>query len=239
MRITHFRKSSGASGSWKNAGGINSGPFSLCNSSRGILQCSRTSSQTRRFSAGSSECPTITKRKLCSAHVLLIVCESDVVRTSYPTFSSAIMRTSVRFGSCERTKILSLCVIYVWMPSVADEAFAVCLPIKHTNQNPNPSFCFCYALRSQSCANNDWRCNMSTKRPSRRTDDQEGVWISPHFSLKGPDGERAWDTRPTGPPNSSRFLEMADIALGVKKPAPTKVKSTSVHQTNKKEPYTG
>jgi hypothetical protein len=51
--------------------------------------------------------------------------------------------------------------------------------------------------------------------------------------------ENVPDTRPTGPPNSSRILEMADIALGLKKPSPKKAKSTSVHETTKSEPYTG
>jgi hypothetical protein len=80
---------------------------------------------------------------------------------------------------------------------------------------------------------------LSKKRQSRKTDEPEGVWVSPRFSLKGPNGERAWENRITGPPNSGRFLEMADIALGVKKPAPKKAKRTPVHETTKKEPYTG
>jgi hypothetical protein len=32
---------------------------------------------------------------------------------------------------------------------------------------------------------------------------------------------------------------LADIALGVKKPSPKKAKHTTVHETIKKEPYTG
>lgn len=63
------------------------------------------------------------------------------------------------------------------------------------------------------------------------------LWISPRF--KGADGKRAWDIRSTGPPNTNRLLEMADIALGTKKPATKKTACTSIHETSKKEPYTG
>jgi hypothetical protein len=66
------------------------------------------------------------------------------------------------------------------------------------------------------------------------------LWIAPRYSLKGPAGERAWENRPGGAPNSSRFLELADIALGTKKPVPKKKKSPSnAHQTGKTEPYSG
>jgi hypothetical protein len=65
------------------------------------------------------------------------------------------------------------------------------------------------------------------------------LWIAPRYSLKGPAGERAWDNRIGGAPNSSRFLELADIALGVKKPVTKKKRtgSSSAHQTSKTEPY--
>lgn len=67
------------------------------------------------------------------------------------------------------------------------------------------------------------------------------LWIAPRYSLKGPAGERAWENRPGGAPNSSRFLELADIALGIKKPSVKKKKaaSTGAHQTAKTEPYSG
>lgn len=67
------------------------------------------------------------------------------------------------------------------------------------------------------------------------------LWIAPRYSLKGPAGERAWENRPGGAPNSSRFLELADIALGIKKPAVKKKKTAaSAHQTAAKtEPYSG
>jgi len=67
------------------------------------------------------------------------------------------------------------------------------------------------------------------------------LWIAPRYSLKGPAGERAWENRSGGIPNSSRFLELADIALGIKKPAVKKRKTThaTAHQTEKTEPYSG
>jgi hypothetical protein len=67
------------------------------------------------------------------------------------------------------------------------------------------------------------------------------LWIAPRYSLKGPAGERAWENRPGGAPNSSRFLELADIALGIKKPSMKKKKTSSstAHETGKTEPYSG
>ena len=64
------------------------------------------------------------------------------------------------------------------------------------------------------------------------------LWMAPRYSLKGPAGERAWENRPGGVPSSSKYLEMADIALGLKKPEPKKRKlGTSTHVTDKNEPY--
>jgi hypothetical protein len=65
------------------------------------------------------------------------------------------------------------------------------------------------------------------------------LWIAPRYSLKGPAGERAWENRPGGVPNSTRFLELADIALGLRKPGPHKKKTpaSSAHDTKKTEPY--
>ena len=65
------------------------------------------------------------------------------------------------------------------------------------------------------------------------------LWIADRYSLKGPAGERAWENRPGGVPNNSRFLELADIALGLKKSDHPKNKAslTSTHDTAKTEPY--
>jgi hypothetical protein len=82
------------------------------------------------------------------------------------------------------------------------------------------------------------------RKKSRTTSDEDiskDLWISPRFSLKGQNGDRAWDHRQVGNPGSARFLELADIALGMRKPQPKKKagqSSTSVHVTGKPEPYT-
>lgn len=49
----------------------------------------------------------------------------------------------------------------------------------------------------------------------------EDLWIAPKSNLKGENGDRAWNDR-TGAPTGSRLLELADIALGLKKPEPFK-----------------
>jgi hypothetical protein len=74
----------------------------------------------------------------------------------------------------------------------------------------------------------------------KKTDAPEGLWVAPRYSLKGPQGERAWENRPGGAPSSSKYLELADIALGLKKPEPTLKKrraATGAHDTSKTEPY--
>ena len=75
------------------------------------------------------------------------------------------------------------------------------------------------------------------KRKIGKKDDADALWISPRFSLKGVDGERAWENRPGGPPHSSRYLELADISLGLKKPTPKKTKRPATHDTTKRKPY--
>jgi hypothetical protein len=81
------------------------------------------------------------------------------------------------------------------------------------------------------------------KKPDKKSEvsRDKDLWIAPRYSLKGPAGERAWENRPGGAPNSSRLLELADIALGVKKPVSRKKRTpfTSAHQTAKTEPYSG
>lgn len=78
-----------------------------------------------------------------------------------------------------------------------------------------------------------------SKKPEKQPEASKGLWIAPRYSLKGPAGERAWENRVGGAPNSSRYLELADIALGVKKPVARKKRTTSTHQTSKTEPYSG
>ena len=73
----------------------------------------------------------------------------------------------------------------------------------------------------------------------RSNPDENDLWISERYSLKGPNGERAYENRPGGVPTSNRFLELADIALGLKKPAKKKhaTPGASTHDTTKNEPY--
>jgi hypothetical protein len=77
------------------------------------------------------------------------------------------------------------------------------------------------------------------KKAAKKDDSADGLWVSPRSLLKGANGERAWDNRPGGVPNSSRFLELADLALGLKKPAPRKKKAATAgtHISTKTDPY--
>jgi hypothetical protein len=78
---------------------------------------------------------------------------------------------------------------------------------------------------------------MAKKAKREESDSEDGLWIAPRYSLKGPTGERAWENRPGGPPSTNRFLELADIALGLKKSRPKKRKVGVKDETSKKEPY--
>lgn len=81
-----------------------------------------------------------------------------------------------------------------------------------------------------------------SKKP-KATDPSKDLWINPKSNIKGPDGNRAWDNNGNISPNSgSRFLELADIALGTRKPEPKKKKaaaaSAGTHDgTTKTDPY--
>lgn len=60
---------------------------------------------------------------------------------------------------------------------------------------------------------------------SRKYDLARDLWVNPRSNLRGPDGNRAWDNQGNISPDSgSRFLELADIALGLKKPSARKKK---------------
>ena len=80
---------------------------------------------------------------------------------------------------------------------------------------------------------------MAKKSKGKKQSQAEQLWVAPRYSLKGPAGERAWENRIGGPPNASRILELADIALGIKKPEHPKKRTTQTHQTDKTEPYSG
>jgi hypothetical protein len=77
------------------------------------------------------------------------------------------------------------------------------------------------------------------RKNGQDADAPNGLWIASRYSLKGPAGERAWDNRRGGIPSSSKYLELADIALGLKKPeVPIKRrKAIGAHDTSKTEPY--
>ena len=78
----------------------------------------------------------------------------------------------------------------------------------------------------------------SSRRP--RVDLSKDLWISPHLSFRGRDGNRGWDRSGNLSPGAgARFLELADIALGTKKTGPKKkAGATIVHDTTtKEEPY--
>lgn len=62
------------------------------------------------------------------------------------------------------------------------------------------------------------------------------LWINPRRNMRGIDGNRAWDTQGNISANAgARFLELADIALGIKKPEPKKKKEPArVHLTSSK-----
>ena len=61
-------------------------------------------------------------------------------------------------------------------------------------------------------------------KPTARKD----LWINPRSNLRGPDGDRAWDNEGNISPSSgARFLDLADVALGLKKPPPHKKKAAA------------
>jgi hypothetical protein len=76
------------------------------------------------------------------------------------------------------------------------------------------------------------------KKSGKKNDSADELWVSPRSLLKGPTGERAWENRVGGIPNTSRLLELADLALGLKKPEPSKKsRRGSAHELAKTEPY--
>lgn len=62
---------------------------------------------------------------------------------------------------------------------------------------------------------------ISNKPKSTLKAQADDLWIAPKSNLKGDNGDRAWNDR-TATPTGSRLLELADIALGLKKPEPLK-----------------
>ena len=83
--------------------------------------------------------------------------------------------------------------------------------------------------------------NKPASRPGRlKVDLAKDLWISPHLNLRGRNGDRAWDRAGNLLPGAgARFLELADIALGIKKPMHPKSKAEKplAHETKKEDPY--
>jgi hypothetical protein len=79
----------------------------------------------------------------------------------------------------------------------------------------------------------------SRKQKMVKFDLSKDLWISPTLSLRGKHGDRAWDRSGNLPPGTGmRLLELADIALGLKKhTSQAKAVSAAAHQTTKSEPY--
>lgn len=81
-----------------------------------------------------------------------------------------------------------------------------------------------------------------SKKP-KATDVSKDLWINPKSNIRGPEGNRAWDNSGNISPSSgSRFLELADIALGIKKPTPKRKKAAAAstgprESTTKTDPY--
>ena len=80
---------------------------------------------------------------------------------------------------------------------------------------------------------------MAKKKTTAKKDDSaNGLWVSSRSLLKTA-GERTGENRRGGIPKSARYLELADLALGLKKPAPHKKKAAAAgtHITTKTDPY--
>ena len=71
----------------------------------------------------------------------------------------------------------------------------------------------------------------------KREVSEDDLWVNPKSNIKGERGNRAYDDR-LGTAAGARLLELADIALGLKKPQPKKRnKQPLVHSSEKTEPY--
>lgn len=70
----------------------------------------------------------------------------------------------------------------------------------------------------------------SKPHSSSTRDVSKDLWISPRSNLKGPNENQGNIT----PSSGSRFLELADIALGLKKAAPRKKRAASEREPAEK-----
>jgi hypothetical protein len=93
-----------------------------------------------------------------------------------------------------------------------------------------PSLKDCFAMGKKKC---------SPRRRKPKVDLSKDLWISPHWNLRGHNGDRAWDRRGNLSPGAgARFLELADVALGNKQRAPgkDKIEKPDAHEITKKNP---
>jgi hypothetical protein len=66
---------------------------------------------------------------------------------------------------------------------------------------------------------------------------EKDLWVNPHSNIRGPERNRAWDKQGNiSPDRGSRFLALADIALGISKAAKNRKALLSHHNwTGKNE----
>jgi hypothetical protein len=76
-----------------------------------------------------------------------------------------------------------------------------------------------------------------SKKNAVKCDLEKDLWVNPHSNIRGPEGNWAWDKeRNISPDRGSRFLALADIALGISKAAKNRSAPLSHHsQTYKNE----
>jgi hypothetical protein len=53
------------------------------------------------------------------------------------------------------------------------------------------------------------------------------LWIAPSFSLKQKPRQSGWELPKREPPESNKFLDLADVAFGLKEPEKLKRKRTA------------
>jgi hypothetical protein len=66
------------------------------------------------------------------------------------------------------------------------------------------------------------------KKPNggKAPDLSKGLWINPNLNLRGAQGNRADNRSNINPDNGARLPELADVALGLKKPAAREKRAT-------------
>jgi hypothetical protein len=57
------------------------------------------------------------------------------------------------------------------------------------------------------------------------------LWIAPRNSPEGPASRTPWECRPHEVPSANRILELADLALGLKRAEPKRKRTVMTHAT--------